>query len=236
MKANGLLCILAMAAVGLSVGCEPAAEEAKTASRPAVAPQRDVNIQALIDRAPDGAVVTIPVGEYVLPGSLLVEGRKALTLRGEPGTRVLTANVDLPVLKLAKCGKITVRGLFLRHVKPLTEYNCHGPVVRVDDCQTVEIVNCELNGCGAIGVSARGTKDVLVQHCHVHHNTFNAFYFDRCGEVKLAGNLVEDNANFMQTYRTDSLEMQDNVIRRNGGYWSPRDEQPGLEGNDGRHR
>jgi hypothetical protein len=64
----------------------------------------------------------------------------------------------------------------------------------------------------------------------VHHNTFSAFVFDRCGDVKIQSSVIEDNGNFIQMYRTASLEMRDNVVRRNGGYWKGfPDPSPGLK-------
>jgi hypothetical protein len=94
-----------------------------------------------------------------------------------------------------------------------------------------------LKGCGAVGVSGWNSKNILVRNCLVHHNTFNAFYFQSCGDVKIQSTVAEDNGNFIQMYDTQGLEMRDNVIRRNGGFWKGYpDPSPGLrnEPPDGR--
>jgi hypothetical protein len=99
-------------------------------------------------------------------------------------------------------------------------------VVSVADSKPVRIENCELNGCGAIGVSARRST-ISITNCHIHHNTFNAFYFESCKEVLVVGNIIEHNANTLQSYRCEEIIFSDNLVRDNGGYWQSA-RQPGL--------
>lgn len=111
----------------------------------------------------------------------------------------------------------------------MEEYECHGAVLRIKDSEYVKIINCELNGCGAIGVAGYNSKNIIVRNCFIHHNSFNAFYFQGCAKVIIQSSIIEDNANFIQMYDIESLEMRDNVLRRNGGYWSESDPNPGLK-------
>lgn len=182
-------------------------------------PASDLDVQALIDRTPDGGIVRIPAGRYVLERGLVIEGRSRLTLLGEPGTAVLVKDVNVHVLTVRNSSAIQVENLHLRHQEPLREYQCHGSVVRIENSNGVTIIGCELDGCGAIGVAAYGSTNITVRNCSIHHNTFNAFYLDSCREIELAGNTVENNGNFAQMYRIDGLMMHDNTIHDNGGYW-----------------
>ncbi len=192
-------------------------------------PEMDLDLQAMIDEARDGSTVEIPFGEFRLAQGLTIANRRNLTLTSRPGARILVADTNADVLAISDCDNILVQNLFLRHIKPMEDYECHGAVVRIVNSVNARIVNCELNGCGAIGVSANQAQGVLVRNCFVHSNTFNAFYFESCGAVEIQSCVVEDNANFIQMYRTDSLEMRDNLIRRNGGYWAELDPNPGLK-------
>jgi len=160
----------------------------------------------------------------------VIKNRKSLTLTCSPGTRIFVEDTNANVLTIQKSKGIRLEDLCLRHMKFLEEYECYGVVVRVNDSTDTKIFNCELDGCGAVGVSAWNSKMVVVRNCFVHHNTFNAFYVDSCDDVKIQSSVVEDNGNFIQIYRTESLEMRDNVLRRNGGYWeSSYDPNPGLK-------
>lgn len=113
-----------------------------------------------------------------------------------------------------------------------TEYECHGNVVDVRDSTNIAIHACDINGCGAIGVFVRNSAGVVVEGCHVHRNTFNAFYLHGCRGVRIQQNVVEHNANFIQAYDVNDLQMSHNVIHDNGGYWdaSVRHEESVLPG------
>ena len=198
-------------------------------STQAKVPRRSLDIQKVIDNAQDRSTVTIPFGEYWLTKGLVIKGRKSLVLTSQPGTKILVKDVNADVVSVLQSEEISIKNFHLRHVNPLLEYKCHGVVIRVKDSNDILITNCELDGCGAVGVSSWSSKNILVQNCHVHHNTFNAFYFQSCAGVKIQSSVVEDNGNFIQMYDTSSLEMRDNNIRRNGGYWRGHpDPSPGL--------
>lgn len=188
---------------------------------PDAAPADAIDLQALVDQAPDGGTVVIPSGRHLLARGLVVQGRKSLTIRGDRNSAVRVSDVMQNVIAIAESEGIRLENLSLSHVSPLKDYQCHGAVVHVTDSARVTVENCELNGCGAEGVYAVGVKDLTVKRCHIHHNTFNAFYLDRCNKVLVQANLVEDNANFMNLHNTDDLDMSDNVTRNNGGYWRP---------------
>ena len=192
-------------------------------------PRRSLDIQRVLDNARDGSTVTIPFGEYCLSDGLVIRDRKNLIITSQSGTRILVKDVKADVVSILQSEEISINNLHLRHVNPLEEYQCHGAVIRVKDSNDILIRNCELNGCGAIGVSSWSSKNIIIRNCHIHHNTFNAFYFQSCADMKIQSSVAEDNGNFIQMYNTRSLEMRDNVIRRNGGYWKGRpDHSPGL--------
>jgi hypothetical protein len=189
-------------------------------------PLQTVDVQRLVNEAPDGGTVTIPLGRYVLTKPLKINRRNNLHVAFTPGTQLRCTNTDQAVIAMEGCQGLTLSGVRARHVTPLETYNCHGPVISVLDSRAVRIGNCEINGCGAIGVSAQRST-LKITNCHIHHNTFNAFYFESCEEVSVIGNIIEDNANTFQAYRCGEILWSDNLVRNNGGYWEkPR--EPGL--------
>jgi len=193
------------------------------------APWRTLDLQALIDDTPDGAEVFIPYGRYRLEKGLLVKGRKHLTITARTGTWIYVEDLDAHVITIAGSEDIEVRNLSLRHWEPLEVYECHGSVVEVQDSTSIRILNSVLDGCGAVGVSAEKSRDLFVAHCQIQNNSFNAFYFYEVNTISLRSNVIEDNANFMQAYHVHQLEMRENEIRNNFGYWARRSAQaPGT--------
>ena len=177
------------------------------------------NLQEMIDNASDGSTISIPKARYVLQQGLIVSGKRNLVLDCEPGSQILVDDISEDVIEIAYSEQITLKGAFLRHLNPLKEYDCHGDVVKLRNASRVTIENSELDGCGAIGVAAWESDNLLIKNCRITNNSFNAMYFDQCKEIAIKDNVIEKNANLMQTYRTDGIEMSGNLIRNNGGYW-----------------
>ena len=187
----------------------------------------DMDLQAMLDEAVSGEVVHVPRGTYVLRKGLRIT-RDNTVLACEPGTRIHITNVDEDIITVHSVTNVRIENAHLSHVKPLKEYDCHGRVVDIRDADGVTIVNCDLNGCGAVGVCAWNSQDLRIEHCWIHANTWNALYLHGCREVLLLANLIEDNANFLQMDDSTGFEASDNVVRNNGGYWREKDESPGL--------
>ena len=219
-----------LAGVALT-GCQPGSPDGpeRPAPAPAKLPASKVSIQSLIDAAKDGQAVHVPRARYVSRKAVLIKGRKGLRIVCEKGTQILVTHTYECVLSVVESQDVRIENAFLSHVKPREEYACHGSVVRISDSKSVSVFNCDLNGCGAIGVAANDSRDITVKNCLIHHNTFNAFYFQGCEHIRVLGNIIEDNANLFQMYRVNDVEWRDNVVRRNGSYWDDRDPNPGLK-------
>ena len=188
-----------------------------------------VSLQSLIDKAEDGAVVKVPRARYVSENSVVIKSRGRLTVRCEKGTEILCSDVNKDVLQITGSSQVTVEGALLRHTKPLGAYACHGSVVRVEKSTSVTIAQCELNGCGAVGLYASGSKTLVLSKCLVQKNSFTALYLDECTGVKIHDNIIRGNANLMQLHEVDDLDMSGNDTRRNSGYWGRLQTLPGPD-------
>ena len=190
-------------------------------------PLQKVDLQELINNTPDGGVVEAPLGRYVLSTSLTIAGRNNLHVAFVPGTQVRVDDTAAPVIAIENCKNVKVSGVRARHVKPLPEYRCHGEVVLITGSADIRIENCELNGCGAVGVKAVQSS-AHIANCHIHHNTFNAIYLHSCVGVSVIGNIIEDNGNTLQAEGSSGdIQWSDNLVRDNGGYWQET-RKPGL--------
>ncbi len=216
----GRLALLIVGIVALVCTSCHGPHKATQAGKPATtAVTQAVDVQRLIDEAEDNGLVQVPTGRYVLPKGLTVTNRKGLRIVFKKGAAILVDDVTQNVVSIIDSEHISIENAKLGHLTPLAEYECHGNVVDVRDSTNVRIQSCDINGCGAVGVFARGSSGIVVEGSHVHRNTFNAFYLHGCRGVRIERNVVEHNANFMQAYEVDDLQMSHNVIRDNGGYW-----------------
>jgi len=176
-------------------------------------PKRELDIQAAFDAAPNGSILTIDYGEYVLPAGLVVRNRRDLTITAPRGTRIFVDDVMQDVIALENCDSVRIENLHLRHVKPLTEYECEGAVLRMSQCHDMEVANCELDGCGAFGIACDDVNRLNVTNCYIHDNTFTALYFNQCQDALITGNRIAGNADLITQYSCAGIEMRDNQLK-----------------------
>lgn len=186
-------------------------------------------LQKLVDNTPDGGIVTIPEGRYVIDEPLRIEARNGLTLHGQGACNILLTDVWKNVLIVSNSNSIKIEGLYLSHLKPLQEYQCNGGVISLSNTKKILIDDCELEGSGTIGVKGDTIENLEISHCYIHDNTFNAFYFVNASSVLIQNCVIENNANLIQSYNLDDFDMSDNLIRNNGGYWREKGNNPGLK-------
>jgi hypothetical protein len=189
-------------------------------------PLNPINLQKLVNDAPDSTQLSPPYGRYILSTPLVISGKEDTVFAFVPGTQIHIADTDSNVIDIVNCRNITVSGVRARHQNPLSEYECHGAVVSIRNSTNVHIDGSELNGCGAVGIIA-ATSKIKVTNCHIHSNTFSAVYLDSCSASFIA-NIIEDNANGIQAYDCSEILWSDNLVRNNGGYWSEASE-PGVK-------
>ena len=188
----------------------------------------EIDIRRLLIKSEDGDEIYIPRGTYIFSAALEISCDN-LTIICEPGTQIFVSDVDENVINIHYVNNFHIENAHLSHLEPRENYNCHGKVIDIMSADGVTILNCDLNGCGAVGIIARQSDNLLIQNCWIHENTFNAIYLQSCSDVLLLSNLIENNANLFQIYDTNDFQASDNLIRNNGGYWREPDPNPGMK-------
>lgn len=178
-------------------------------------------LQYLIDNSRDGDVIRLAQTRYISKDGVKIEGRSHLTILCEKGTEIICEDVNQSVITILDSIDIRIENASMHHLKPLKEYHCHGSVVEVGGESTdIKVINCELNGCGAIGFHTWSGGTHEVRDCWIHDNSFCAFYIDG-GKVTISGNRIENNGSLMEPSGALSsyVNMQDNILKNNTGYW-----------------
>ncbi len=180
-------------------------------------------IQAKINETAEG-VLTIPSGRYLLPDTLLIKGHKGnkLTIQGTENTTLHIKDIFKDVLRIEDSSEIIISSLKLSHLVPSKEYECHGSVIVVAASDNITVSGCTLNGCGAIGFSARKSHHLKLKKCSVFKNTFNAVYLSDCEWIQVIDNIIFNNGNTYQVHDCNFVEIWGNETWNNGGYWEER--------------
>lgn len=207
MRRPASLLLVALAVAGLTIGCLNSRYVCRNP------PRKNLDIQAILDDAPDGSILTLDYGEYVFDEGLTLDDKQNLTITAPAGTRILCSDVMEDVLTLDGCDSVRIENLSLSHEKPLGAYECDGACLRVSDSRDVEVRGCELSGCGAFGIAGNDVARLMVKGCHIHDNTFSAFYFDGCEDVLVSGNRIVGNAELVTQYSCDRINVEDNRLK-----------------------
>lgn len=80
-----------------------------------------------------------------------------LTIDGGNGAEIVVEPRYANVLTFLNCKNITLRNLTLGHTD---EGYCEGGVLYLDNCENVKLDNCDLYGCGTMGIEAYRTHEL----------------------------------------------------------------------------
>ena len=180
----------------------------------------ELSLQAAIDQASYGDTVLLHDGTYTSDRSILVESKQGVTIRGDGEVWIICTDVYENVLTISYSESVKLAYVKARHEEWLTEYECHGAVVQIDESSDVTLYECELNGSGAIGVSVQFSGSVTVSACYIHSNSYAGVYLYDVATVKLFNNVIEYNRSFIDAYSVEQLEMEGNWISDNDEWFA----------------
>jgi parallel beta-helix repeat protein len=72
---------------------------------------------------------------------------------------------------IVTCRNVKIRNLHCTHTQPAEWAQCTGNVFALDMGENITLENCDINGCGAIGVYIFGTTNVTLKNNFIHDNT-----------------------------------------------------------------
>lgn len=152
----------------------------------------------------DGDTVLVAAGVYESDVSLELFGVRNVTLEGEEGATLVCSSMLENVMWIVYCDSVTVSGFTATHTQPSKEQRCCGNVFALDSSDGITIRDCEISGCGAIGVYTFNCGDVLLEDNFIHGNTRWAVQFEEEGLMR------EDSS-------IPGLTMEGNTLFNNGG-------------------
>lgn len=107
-------------------------------------------------------------------GSYIIKNVVNMTIEGNAEIAINDKTAD--VLSFEKCGNITLSGLTMGHTTSYDEYQCEGSVVRFTICDNINVNNCNLYGCGAVGIYADNVKNLNVTGGKIYDCTYTGIW------------------------------------------------------------
>ncbi|MDP5171394.1 MAG: SH3 domain-containing protein [Bacteroidia bacterium] len=128
------------------------------------------------DQVESGDTILIRKGEYHAEGFRI--GQKANIVIIAEDAHLLGTQPYGTVLTIEGCRNIILSGLHMRHQTGAQWEICFGGVLQISGCQGIFITNCEMNGCGAIGLDVFGSVGVVCSNSAIHHNNKAAVRYE----------------------------------------------------------
>lgn len=129
------------------------------------------SLQTIFNTVKNGDTIVISAGIYETNEVLRLTEKKDITIKGT-GFVDIICNYYVHVMIISKCTGIKLENLHMVHKLGATVDSCEGAnVVCIYYSNNIEIKNCELNGCGMIGIYAYDCPELTVTDCYIHSNT-----------------------------------------------------------------
>lgn len=141
-------------------------------------------LQEAILRLRDGDTLVLRPGVY--EGGARLQGRRDVTVRGEPGAIVTGRGRADYGLRVVGSAGVTLEGLTFR--------DCGLDGVHADTTDRLTIRRCEAGHAGGSGFALVGCTDVRVESCYAHHNGVAGIAVEGPGDrLSVVGCRVIDN-------------------------------------------
>ncbi len=101
----------------------------------------------------------------------IIENVENLTIEGN--AEILIDDIMADVLAFDYCSNINLIGITVGHSTPNEYYACEGAVISLSNCENIYIEDCNLYGCGAIGIYSYKSTNIVVNKTNIYDCTFS---------------------------------------------------------------
>jgi len=168
-------------------------------------------IQYMVNSAKQNEVVSIPEGVHIISRPIIINKKTNITIQGIVLAGVVLNDIHQPVFIINNSSNIVLQRLSLGHEPSITG-DRDSEVVRINKGNNIYINSCEISGDAAIGVKGVGVKSLTIVNCFIHDNSWFAFSFQKCDNVKIENSRIFENQEVMYK-RSSDVALYSNVIK-----------------------
>ena len=189
----------------------PTIDSAKYAEIAMEAEENYEMIQYMVNAAKQNEVVSIPEGVHIISKPIIINKKTNITIQGILSSGVVLNDIHQPVFIINNSSNIVLQRLSLGHETSIIG-DRDSEVVRINKGNNIYINSCEISGDAAIGVKGIGVKSLTIVNCFIHDNSWFAFSFQKCDNVKIENSRIIENQELMYK-RSSDVVLYSNVIK-----------------------
>ena len=168
-------------------------------------------IQNMINSAKPNEVVSIPTGVHIISKPIIITEKINITIQGTISSSIILADIHQPVFIINNSSNIMLQRLSLRHDSSIIGDH-DSEVLRINKGNNIYINGCELSGDAAIGIKGIGVKSLTIVNCFIHDNSWFAFSFKDCDNVKIENSRIIENQELVYQ-RSSDVNFYSNIIK-----------------------
>ncbi|MDH4128282.1 MAG: right-handed parallel beta-helix repeat-containing protein [Spirochaetota bacterium] len=174
------------------------------------------NIQSAVNKATSGDTIILKSGAHIIKTNLEIKSKSNLSIKGEKGAKIICDNTDSPVISIYSSKDINISNIFATHKEPeKVQYACAGSVIEISECSgIINITNCDLNGCGTIGVAVYSANIVNIKDCFIHNNSDSGVTGYEAKQISVENSILVNNNGkpFVEEGKT-KINKKNNIIK-----------------------
>jgi len=167
-------------------------------------------IQYMINNARPNEVVSIPQGIHTISQPIIVNNKRNITIQSILSTGIVSTDIHSPVFIINNCSNVVFQRLSLGH-DPSVKGEHDSEVLRINNGDNIYVNGCEISGNSAIGIKGIGIKSLTIVNCFIHDNSWFAFSFQKCDNVKIENSRIIENQEVLYK-RSSNVAMYSNII------------------------
>lgn len=129
-----------------------------------------------VKMATDGDSIIVYPGKYVNSDEIWLD-KNNVKIVGVGKPQILCDDMTKNVIWIIS-DNVIIKNLKLSHIKPSFYANCVGNVIALDNANQVTIEDCDINGCGRIGVYMFSAHNIILKNNWIHENSLTAVQID----------------------------------------------------------
>lgn len=134
--------------------------------------------------------------------------KNASNLIIEGNAEIVIGDQYADVLSFEDCSNISLKGLTVGHKNSFSSYRCEGAVLRFVDCNTINLTDCNLYGCGAQGVWATSVNGLYVKSTEIYDCTYAGLWISKSSNVEISDSSIYDLPSCYAALRIDDSQVK----------------------------
>lgn len=124
-------------------------------------------------------------------------------------TKLTSSSVHNTIFTFKKCKNILLRNVRIGHW-PEKGF-CDGDVIKFEDCENVELDNCELFGSGLVGLTCEKVKDLKVRQTTIEDCTDDIMTLNNAVDVVFNECIFQNTPGALQIFNSDEFKNVDPI-------------------------